>query len=224
MEKISAGSAEVDPVLVEAWVAGWALARNIAPPVPFKGGLRVDTGTPEERVRYVWFGPDAGKISQLAAAETRPGAFIKVCAEANQVAPFLPPLWKLHGPQHVMTAGMELAIEVAVELYQPLPAGYFIEKKIAGPVCHAAIQNHARRIIASGRLVLVGCYGIVDEINTEPGHRRRGLATHIVTALMQMGSTLGAKTGVLVATADGYGLYSKIGWQVHAPYTSAYNI
>lgn len=219
MEKLSAGNAEVDPVLVEAWVAGWALARNIAPPVPFKGGLRVDVGTEEERVRYVLFGPDADIIAQLTAAETRSGAFIKVCAEASQVAPFLPPSWKLHGPQHMMTAAME----IDPESHRRLPAGYFIENKIAGPVCHAAIHDHATRIVASGRLVLIGSYGIVDEINTELGHRRRGLATHVVRALMQTASARGAKTGLLVATADGYGLYSKIGWDVHAPYTSAYN-
>jgi GNAT superfamily N-acetyltransferase len=218
MENQPANNGEANPDFVAAWVTAWAFARGFAAPVPFPGGLRVDVGTEAERVRYVFFRPDAAMISQLAAAETRLNAFIKVCAAATEVAPHLPPAWRLHGPQHLMTAA------IAPQPDRPLAAGYYAAATNRAPVLHAVIKDGSGRIVASGRLVLIGRYGIVDEINTEPDHRRRRLATRIVADLMQMGSLAGAKIGLLVATSDGHGLYAKMGWEVHCPYTSAYNI
>jgi GNAT superfamily N-acetyltransferase len=198
MENQPANNGEANPDFVAAWVTAWAFARGFAAPVPFPGGLRVDVGTEAERVRYVFF--------------------IKVCAAATEVAPHLPPAWRLHGPQHLMTAA------IAPQPDRPLAAGYYAAATNRAPVLHAVIKDGSGRIVASGRLVLIGRYGIVDEINTEPDHRRRRLATRIVADLMQMGSLAGAKIGLLVATSDGHGLYAKMGWEVHCPYTSAYNI
>ncbi len=86
------------------------------------------------------------------------------------------------------------------------------------------IDDRAGHHVASGRLILVGRYGIIDNIYTDPEHRKRGLATRIVADLTRAGRFAGVKTGLLVATSKGYTLYLKMGWEVHAPYTSAYNI
>lgn len=210
-------SSAADPELVKAWVAGWALARNLAAPVPFEGGLRVDTGAPEERVRYVLFGADAMLIRALIAEDTGPNAFLKICAAPEEVAKYLPPDWLLHERQYLMTFPLRQSPPK-----MPLGAGYSAKMHDHRPVWRAMIEDRSGHEIASGRLVIVGPYGIIDHIYTDPAHRRRGLATRIVGDLMRLGRFAGAKTGVLVANSNGYRLYLKMGWEVHAPYTSAY--
>lgn len=43
-----------DPHIVATWVKGWTLARETAPPRPYRDGFWVDVGWPQQKARYVF--------------------------------------------------------------------------------------------------------------------------------------------------------------------------
>ncbi len=101
------------------------------------------------------------------------------------------------------------------------PSGYTVSIRRTGAVVTAEIRDGSQGLVASGRIAITGPYAIVDDIGTEPAHRRRGLGTVIMETLNRVALEAGAATGLLVATPDGHALYSSVGWLVHTPYASA---
>ena len=211
----------VDPALVEVWLHGWSTARGAPPPVPFPGGLRVDVGTPTQRVRYVLYRPHAELINHIATAETAPGAFIKVCASAEAVAPSLPAGWMLDMQRYMMITRLDDPHQPGIHREPRAPNQWHTARQ--GQVLMAEIRDYSGSVAAKGRIALVGTHAVLDSLVTEPAHRRRGLGTAIVNRLMRAAVDAGATTGLLVATPEGRALYATIGWRVLTPYTSAYN-
>ncbi len=82
------------------------------------------------------------------------------------------------------------------------------------------------RLVAEGRVVTEGTLGVVgrdagyDMVETLPAYRRRGLAGWVMTELGRAATERGARTGLLVATAEGAGLYRSLGWTEVAPMRS----
>ncbi len=82
------------------------------------------------------------------------------------------------------------------------------------------------RLVAEGRVVTEGTLGMVgrdagyDMVETLPAYRRRGLAGWVMTELGRAATERGAGTGLLVATAEGAGLYRSLGWTEVAPMRS----
>lgn len=64
-----------DQQIVAAWIKGWILARETAPPVPYKDGFRVDVGWPQQAARYV-FASMSPAISELARTIADPWIFL----------------------------------------------------------------------------------------------------------------------------------------------------
>lgn len=64
----------------------------------------------------------------------------------------------------------------------------------------------------------------VDQVVTEPAHRRRGLGRTVMAALERAAVERGVVRGVLVATEDGLGLYGSLGWTVDSPVTAAVRV
>ncbi|MFM0167006.1 hypothetical protein PQR39_42110 [Paraburkholderia sediminicola] len=96
----------VDPLIVEAWVTGWALSRRTPAPTVLPIGFRVDVGLPQQNARYVLpeFRPEV--VTDLASRIHTPWTFIKVCAEPRTVAEVLPPTWTVQAPVFMMTAAL----------------------------------------------------------------------------------------------------------------------
>ena len=70
-----AGELSADPSIIEAWVKGWKISRETQPPVPVLGGLRVDVGQAQQRVRYVFTKLDPlalQPVSEPASATAAP--------------------------------------------------------------------------------------------------------------------------------------------------------
>jgi GNAT superfamily N-acetyltransferase len=61
---------------------------------------------------------------------------------------------------------------------------------------------------------------IYDRIETSPEHRRKGLGNTIMNALKAHRKSTNAPQ-LLVATEDGRGLYTSLGWSVLSPYSTA---
>lgn len=94
----------VDPLIVEAWVTGWALSRRTPAPTVLPIGFRVDVGLPQQKARYVLpeFRPEV--VKDLVSRIHTPWTFIKVCTEPWAVAEVLPQTWTVQAPVFMMTA------------------------------------------------------------------------------------------------------------------------
>ncbi|WP_145206833.1 GNAT family N-acetyltransferase [Sphingobium sp. B2] len=195
-----------DPHIVATWVRGWTLARETTPPTPYKGGLRVDVGWPEQKARYV-FPAVVPAIGELASTINEPWVFLKACASPDAMQPILTTGWAIQRPGYMMTlAGSMGDFE--------RPEGYALDV-IEGPISIVRALDPAGEAAAIGRVVVVDGFAIYDRIETRPEHRRRGLARAVMKALETIGREQGAVRGVLVATPEGRALYESLGWELH---------
>ncbi|WP_394846351.1 GNAT family N-acetyltransferase [Pendulispora brunnea] len=76
-------------------------------------------------------------------------------------------------------------------------------------------------IAASGRMAIHGASAIIDQVETNPAHRRRGLGSFVMNELCTRAALRGASRGVLVATLEGVALYRSLGWTIESPITAA---
>jgi GNAT superfamily N-acetyltransferase len=102
------------------------------------------------------------------------------------------------------------------------PAPYATRVVAEGGVVVATVLDAYGRRAASGRLAGAGEFAIVDQVETVPGHRRRGLGSVVMRALCDHAAGLGMRTGILVATDGGRALYRALGWTVRSEVSGAY--
>jgi GNAT superfamily N-acetyltransferase len=192
-------------MLVRAWADGWAIARGTPPPVEVAEGYRIDVNRPGHRTRYVL----PQHSPELAARLTAPDTWLKICAPAPQ----LDERWQVQAPEYLMST--QLTAETPV-----CPPEYELTATRAGSVVTVVVSRRGETA-ARGMVAVSGEYAVIDQVVTEPDHQRRGLGTTVIRALGQAASRSGARTGVLVATADGLALYSRLGWSLVSPVTAA---
>jgi GNAT superfamily N-acetyltransferase len=209
-----------------AWARGWAVSRGTAAPVQVPGGLRIDVGLPDHPVRYVIPRYDEAAVRALVELLDQPGTWVKVCAEPVEVAAVLSSSWRISPPQFLMSTPLS-ARGATDPVSPPDLAGadasppYRLEVVTSGACVDAGIRTADGRPAARGRAALTGDVAVVDQVETEPDHRRRGLGKQVMEALTDAGVRRGARTGVLVATEDGRALYSALGWSLRSPVTAA---
>ncbi|GGO79460.1 GNAT family N-acetyltransferase [Nonomuraea cavernae] len=202
------------PETVRAWVDGWVISRQTPAPVPEPWGLRVDVGLPDHRTRHILPDPAPATLRHLTASVTTPGTWLKLCAPVEAVAPWLPAPWSVEEPEFMMTAALERAAFAA-------PPGYTMAMTTRAGVTVARLLTMAGEMAARGQVVITGRTAVVDQVETAPQHRRRGLGSVVMTALTATAAASGARTGVLVATPAGRSLYESLGWVLHTPVTAA---
>ena len=207
--------AEADPELVEIWVQGWALTREVAPPLPVPGGWRIEVGLADQVRRFVY--PDASEaVADRARAIEQPFEPIKVATSADALRPLLDDRWTFGPPGYMMTRDPHPAPPCDVSPYR------LTLEAVADKLTLATILTPADELAASGRVGLVGDVAIYDRIRVHDAHQRRGLGRALMIALGDVANRAGAARWVLVATPEGRGLYEALGWAVHTPYTSAF--
>ncbi|MET7332770.1 GNAT family N-acetyltransferase [Nonomuraea sp. NPDC005650] len=199
---------------VRAWVDGWVISRNVPRPVPEPWGLRVDVGLPGHVSRHIVTVPTPETLHRLTATLTTPGTWLKLCASAPDVVPFLPEGWTVQDPEYMMTASLARGTFRA-------PPGYTLAVTTRAGVTAARLLTAAGEVAARGQFALAGRTAVVDKVETAGNHRRRGLGTVIMRTLAGTAASLGARSGVLVATAQGQALYETLGWSLHTPVTAA---
>ena len=74
---------------------------------------------------------------------------------------------------------------------------------------------------ASGVVGVSGDDAVADSITTEPEHRRRGLGSAMMSALVDRARRAGARHGLLVASEQGRHLYTSLGWAPRATVLTA---
>jgi GNAT superfamily N-acetyltransferase len=202
----------VDAALVAAWLAGRSLSRGLPLPVQDHGGLRVDSGEPEERCRYVFAAPAEG-LRCLGEAIREPFVAIKLCRSGDELMRLLPARWALASDHCMMVCG-------APPPPSPVPAGYTLALEADGAAMLATLRDTAQAPVASGRAVEHGGAFVLDQIRTDEAHRRRGLASAVVGALLARRRSPASRP-VLTATEEGRALYLRLGWQTYCPYSTA---
>ncbi|PSL45433.1 acetyltransferase (GNAT) family protein [Chitinophaga niastensis] len=204
----------ISQYIVEKWMKGWSLSRELSPPVKNGSGFRIDVGWPQQKVRYV-FPNFTNEFTNLANTIVEPWVFLKVCAHPDIIKNILPSRWVIQPPGFMMTC-----FKPMLPKRINLTGEYILEVKDDIPVTVVKVLTNSGDIAAIGRIVFVDDFVIYDRIATDSLHRRKGLATIIVNTLENIAISRGKTKGVLVATAAGKTLYETLGWTLYSPYTS----
>lgn len=203
-----------DPDLIALFAQGWAMTRDLAPPVARLGGHYIEVRQPDQRARFVFPRLDVDILTELGRTITEPRIYLKVCESEAAVRAVLPSHWQIRQPPTYMMTSPLADLAPALPEYYTLA----IERDDA-IVKVTAITNGLP--VARGRIALLGDTALFDQISTDEEHRRLGLGRAMMRALSNMALARGAPKGLLSATEMGRALYETIGWTVHSPYTSA---
>lgn len=201
--------------MVGAWAHGWSASRGVAPPVETAGGLRIDLGRPGGPARYVLLpAVDWSLVARLGRDCAAAGTEIKVAGESTALRANLGEGWRMYAPCTFMTSAF-------AQGRVDLPDLYTLKAERNAAVVHVTVSTGDGRAVASARLARSGTYGIVDRVETQPAHRRRGLATAMMVALGNVAVDNGLRAGLLSATAPGEALYRSLGWKAEGEIAGA---
>ncbi|MGK5546169.1 GNAT family N-acetyltransferase [Streptomyces sp. URMC 127] len=197
--------------MVRTWVAGWALSRRTPPPVGKPWGYYIEVpGNPVEVGRHVLPETTEALVRSAAASVTVPRTWMKMPAEPEEIAPWLPAGWAMawEDTGHLMAADLVAASPV-------VPAGYTTTVESVGSVIHVRVLDASGEPAAMGQSAVLGEAAVVDRVMTAQTHRRRGLGRFVMATLAEHALARGARLGVLGATDDGRALYETLGWKKH---------
>jgi GNAT superfamily N-acetyltransferase len=207
----------VDPAIIAAWTAAWAISRGKPAPIPVHGGFFLEDGRPRQAARYVL--PDLREdvVGELTGAIAEPWIHLKFCARQAAVAALVPEGWQIADPGFMMSAGPE-----ALSRPGAMPEGYAAVVTEEAGVIALSVTSETGEPAARGRLIPQDALAIFDQIETEEAHRRRGLGSAVMQALGGEAIRRGARRGVLVATPAGRALYLSLGWEILSDYSSIF--
>lgn len=210
------------PDLVRAWVPGYALSRGLPPAVEEPWGARLDVGLPHHRARHVL--PDADEITVRKAAAHieaagEPCVWLKTCLPDETAAGWLGAQWTSNSPGFLMSTAVQPREATAAV---PVPAGYALVSGSQHGVTEVRLVTPDGTVAATGQMALGrgAATAVIDQIETDPDHRRRGLGSVVVRTLIGAAAGAGATDAVLCASVEGRGLYEALGWRTRAPFTS----
>ena len=212
---------EPDLPTFTAWCRGWAISREVAPPVPCGDGFHIDVGLPRQAARYVF--PHASpRLRELGATIAQPWVFLKACASADELRALLPAHWVMQPDGALMTCD-----DAPFAGSGTLAPGYVLHVTDDGArtrCAHVQVLAPDGAPAASGHLALDERTAIYDRIVTDPAHQRRGLGGAVMHALQALAHAHGLHAGVLVATPAGRALYGSLGWRMRGPWSGANEI
>lgn len=200
--------------LARRWVLGWAVSRGTAPPVEQAEGFRIDVGLPHHVARYVLLDVDEAALEpavrRVAGSVTVPNTWLKAFVAPELVASWLPPAWTAGPPTFLMATELRPSDVRA-------PDGYALTTESGAGVTFVRVLSTDGAVAARGQIAVTGESAVVDQVETDPTHQRRGLGSLLMRTLANDAVAQGASTGVLGASAEGRALYEALGWRVHAP-------
>lgn len=199
--------------LVRMWIDGWIVSRGASDPIDEPWGWTIDVGQAGHVSRHVLPDPRESDVRKIMADTSAPGTWLKLFAAEDTIRPWLGPDWRSDQPGFLMT------VPLAPERPE-VPAGYTLTRWTRGGVTRVLVRTAEGHFAARGQVAATGRGAVVDQIETAPRHRRRGLGSLVMRTLQDIAQAAGATTGVLVGTPDGQALYSALGWTTHSPMTS----
>ncbi|MER6779487.1 MULTISPECIES: GNAT family N-acetyltransferase [unclassified Streptomyces] len=204
---------------VRAWVHGWSASRGAAEPAPSAWGFTIDVGLHGHVMRHVLHSADEATVRGITGSATAPGVWLKAFVPPETLAPWLAPGWRLAGGAgYLMSASLPLAPARAPGR---IPEGYRMNTWTRDGVTRALVRTADGAFAARAQIAVTGHTAVVDQVETDPAHQRRGLGRLVMDRLTEAAAEHGATAGVLGATPEGRALYEATGWRVLAPLTSA---
>ncbi|MEU8889580.1 GNAT family N-acetyltransferase [Streptomyces sp. NPDC048442] len=205
---------------VRAWAEGWAVSRGAADPVPQPWGVTIDIGLPKAVTRHVLFDEyacDETTVRKLLHKDAAPGTWIKFVEPPQAVAPWLAEGWEYDTPGHLMS--LELTAAMAAP---DVPTGYTRRSWTRAGLTRVLVLAADGSLGVRGQVAVTGRTAVVDQVETNPVHQRKGLGTLMMRTLQAYAAQQGAEDCVLGATDDGHALYSTLGWHRHSPLTGVF--
>ncbi|MFD8236734.1 GNAT family N-acetyltransferase [Streptomyces sp. NPDC059696] len=205
---------------VQAWVDGWVVSRGAAPPLAEPWGRTIGVGMYGHVTRHV-FGAtgedlDEATVRKVAEQVTGQGVWLKAFRDPSVVSGWLDDSWWID-PE----PGCLMTVPLVADGTPEAPDGYRLRQWTRGGVTRLMVAAPDGSLAARGQIAPTGVTAVVDQIETAPEHRRKGLGSLVMRTLQNAAARQGARTGVLAGTPAGRGLYEALGWTVVAPLTSA---
>lgn len=199
------------PDLIRRWQTGWGVARELPPAAEADGALHVLFGQRTRHSEIIVLDLDAvPALAARVAASAQADWLTVITADPSPIIATL----EQAGLEVLDDTEAFMAIELADHPALGVAAPYELATAIDGAVIAAVATNGERA--ASGVMAVTGSDGIAHNIETDPAHRRRGLAGAVMSALAREAVTRGATTGLLIASYEGQQLYTSLGWRTVA--------
>lgn len=194
--------------LVRRWLDGWA-AMNGHATSSIDGGWLITIGRPSRDSEIVTIEPSAATLTRLAERIAGdPGAMLTVFGRLP--VDTLPGTRLERDDETLMTTA--LSTRPSARLPEGLRLTWDIDDHRT--TCSLVADE---KLAAHASVRVDGPDAVIDQVETMPAHRRRGLATCVMRAVESWAVSEGAATGILAASADGQVLYSRLGWRAVTP-------
>lgn len=206
----------VSAELIEKWLNGWSVSREVSLPFKYKSGFKVEVGWENQKTRYVFPALNEDLI-HLAESIDEPWVFLKVCAACSELTEILPDRWTIQPQGYLMMSeNNPYKFENRV-----LADGYSMETEISDEGIYLIkIKDKNKDLASSGRVACTDGWAIYDRIETSQFHQRKGLGSYLFAELQKIANKKGIENNILVATEEGRLLYESLGWKVVSLYTS----
>ncbi|MFT3912346.1 MAG: GNAT family N-acetyltransferase [Ferruginibacter sp.] len=206
----------VSPDIINTWLKGWCLSRELPLPVKYRSGFKVDVGYEKQKARYV-FSELNDDFIQLSKLIDEPWIFLKVCAPPNEVEGIMNGKWTMDRQRFMMTCFHPMNI-VDMDMHNH----YKFEYEHYNSTFVVKIVTPEGEIASMGRVILVDDLAIYDQVSTDSKHKRKGLASILMKELERIALSKNISKNILVATEEGRLLYQSLGWDLYSPYTSIF--
>ena len=205
---------KVSKDIIEKWLKGWSLSRDLPLPFQYKSGFKVDVNDEKQKARYV-FTELNDDFFQLANSIEEPWVFLKVCASFDDFKDKVSEKWKEQPQGYMMSCVSPMNFSNAI-----LHDAYSLELEEYNSTFVVKIVTKDNELASIGRVVIVDDLAVYDRISTEINHKRKGLATFLMKELEKIALSKGVSNNFLVATEQGKSLYGSLGWELYCLYTS----
>ncbi|MEV0177210.1 GNAT family N-acetyltransferase [Streptomyces sp. NPDC050803] len=166
-------------------------------------------------MRHVLTTADEATVRKITENAGSPGIWLKTFVPPQTLTSWLAPGWSLAGgPGFLMSASLRTA-------HAQVPDGYWLSTWTRAGVTRALVRTADGAFAARGQIAVTGATAVVDQVETDPAHQRRGLGRLVMTTLANAAAGQGVTAGVLGATPEGRALYERLEWRVLAPLTGA---
>lgn len=205
---------KVSAEIVENWLKGWCLSREVPFPVQYKSGFNVIVGDETQKERFV-FPQLNNDFFELADSIEEPWIYIKVSTSPDEFMGKIPERWKLQSQGYMMTCFHPMNFpEIS------LAEGYHLEFSEYNTTFVVSIVAENGEQASIGRVSLINDVAVYDRIITEKNHQRKGLASFLLKELEKIALSKGFSNNLLVATEEGKLLYETLGWQMYCLHSS----
>ncbi|MFB8773414.1 GNAT family N-acetyltransferase [Streptomyces broussonetiae] len=193
-------------------VEGWVVSRGAAPPQVEPWGWTIDMGQAGHVTRHVLAATgdavEEAAVREVADAVTGTGVWLKVFADPARVGGRLGEGWWTDPePGHLMTFRVPDRAPAAPEV----PEGFRLRVWTRAGVTRVLLAAPDGALAARGQLAVTGETAVVDQMETAPAHRRKGLGSRVMAVLHRTAAEQGARTAVLAGTPAGRALYEHLG-------------